>query len=127
MKTLLRHGALVLGAMSLVFACSSTEPADGASSCVPSDGACGAGCCPQPGDRYDPARDCIEPEQVIGCAPGPASTSACTMRGIVGCFVSPEGTFRTPGLVPGWTGPTSASACSEAVVMKVSAAKACDH
>jgi hypothetical protein len=125
MKSTVRDVAFVLGAMSFVFACSSTETADTVHDCTLRDGGCGEGCCPQPGDRYDPTRDCVEREQVIGCAPGPASTSECKMSGIVLCFVSPEGTFRTPGLVQNWTGPTGPSACSEAVATKVSAAKAC--
>lgn len=122
----IRRAALILGSVS-VFACSSSEAPEtargGAPTCELHDGGCGEGCCSQPGNRYDPTRDCIEREQVIGCAPGPASTSACKLFGIVGCFVTPEGTFHTPGLAPGWTGGTGR--CDDALREKVTSAKPC--
>jgi hypothetical protein len=101
----------------------SSDGSDGASSppCELQDGGCGAGCCPQPGRRYDPAGDCVGAEQTIGCAPKPASTS-CGLLGVIGCAVTSAGTFYTSGLAPGWTGGTT---CDEAVAAKVGAAKTC--
>jgi hypothetical protein len=134
MKPILRHAAFVFGTAIAVFACSSSETAgtvtdaavDGAdaastATCELHDGACGTDCCEQPGGRYDETRDCVEREHTIGCSPKPASTS-CGLLGVVGCYVTPAGTFMTSGLSPGWTGGTS---CDEATAAKVTAAKGC--
>lgn len=63
----------------------------------------------------------------IGCAPMAASASGCTLRGIVRCTVSADGTYFLPGIADGATvtGSGSGMACDDALAAKVSAAKTC--
>jgi hypothetical protein len=126
---MLRHLGLVLFALAGVFACSSEDveivttdaATETAGSCAVRDGVCGTGCCAQSGNRYDEARDCIDPAQVIGCAPKPASTQ-CGYLGVVGCAITPAGIFATYDQYAGWEPPTK---CPESVASKVIRAKPC--
>jgi hypothetical protein len=115
---------VVAASFSIVIACSSNETtnaADAATTCVLRDGACGTGCCAQSGTRYDEAKSCLGEKKVIGCTPKPATTG-CGYLGVVGCAITPEGTWLTPDLAAGWTPPT---ACSDALKAKVSGAMEC--
>ena len=118
---MLRHFAFIAATAAAVFACSSSEeatttPPDAAPACA----------CTQSGHRYNEARNCLEKPTVIGCAPMPASTGACTYLGVTGCAVTVEGTTRTTWFTsdraPTWTAPEK---CTEAVAAKVQSAPSC--
>jgi hypothetical protein len=118
-----------------VFACSSTSSPSIATdaavdtaatsapvTCVVTHGECAPGCCPQEGYRYDPTVNCVASEsQVIGCTPKPASTGCGTLA-VIGCAITPEGTFYTPGTAAGWE---PKARCDDALQMKVTSAKSC--
>lgn len=96
-----------------VLACSTSSESTVASdsgtkaTCELHDGGCDPGCCAQQGVRYDPTRGCLTGGSiVIGCAPKSASTE-CGYLGVVGCAITPAGTFLTYDRLAPWTAPTA--------------------